>query len=109
MAKVPSKGKTKNIDLGKGTRKFKCEIKTNDPKKTRDLDKVVYKDRAGEIVDRYFGKMKVHVDNTEISRSGSEQSHVTYKLNTTLRDKEAVSNSNLECVFSQFPISSISF
>ncbi len=86
MAKI--KGSTKSIDLGKSSLKYSNTIRTDDPKTNRDIFNTLTKTKNFDYVDKYFGKLKLHIDSGELVRSESDANHAVYSLDATVQGIE---------------------
>lgn len=81
-----SGGENYSIDLGAGEKVHSIKIHTLDKNETDALFDVLYNKRDCEIVDKFVGKIKVHIDKVEVVNSDKHIGITIFNITATVQD-----------------------
>ena len=89
-------GENVSIDLGAGAKKFNIEAYTFNKAETSRLFDILYNTRYCTITDKFFGKIKVYIDELEVINSDRHITKTIFNISGTVQDIEKVPSIDAE-------------
>lgn len=89
-------GENVSIDLGAGAKKFNIEAYTFNKAETSRLFDILYTIRYCTITDKFFGKIKVYIDELEVINSDRHITKTIFNISGTVQDIEKVPSIDAE-------------
>lgn len=89
-------GENASIDLGAGAKKFNIEAYTFNKAETSRLFDILYNIRYCTITDKFFGKIKVYIDELEVINSDRHITKTIFNISGTVQDIEKVPSIDAE-------------
>lgn len=89
-------GENVSIDLGAGAKKFNIEAYTFNKAETSRLFDILYNIRYCTITDKFFGKIKVYIDELEVINSDRHITKTIFNISGTVQDIEKVPSIDAE-------------
>lgn len=89
-------GENVSIDLGAGAKKFNIEAYTFNKAETSRLFDILYNIRYCTITDKFFGKIKVYIDDLEVINSDKHITKTIFNIRGTVQDIEKVPSIDAE-------------
>jgi hypothetical protein len=89
-------GENASIDLGAGAKKFNIEAYTFNKTETSKLFNILYNIRYCTITDKFFGKIKVYIDELEVINSDKHITKTIFNISGTVQDIEKIPSIDAE-------------
>ena len=89
-------GENVSVDLGAGAKKFNIEAYTFNKAETSRLFDILYNIRYCTITDKFFGKIKVYIDELEVINSDRHITKTIFNISGTVQDIEKVPSIDAE-------------
>ena len=89
-------GENVSIDLGAGAKKFNIEAYTFNKAETSRLFDILYTIRYCTITDKFFGKIKVYIDELEVINSDKHITKTIFNISGTVQDIEKIPSIDAE-------------
>lgn len=91
-------GENVSIDLGAGAKKFNIEAYTFNKAETSRLFDILYNIRYCTITDKFFGKIKVYIDDLEVINSDKHITKTIFNIRGTVQDIEKIPSTDAEAL-----------
>lgn len=89
-------GENVSVDLGAGAKKFNIEAYTFNKTETSRLFNILYNIRYCTITDKFFGKIKVYIDELEVVNSDKHITKTIFNISGTVQDIEKIPSIDAE-------------
>jgi len=89
-------GENVSVDLGAGAKKFNIEAYTFNKTETSRLFNILYNIRYCTITDKFFGKIKVYIDELEVINSDKHITKTIFNISGTVQDIEKIPSIDAE-------------
>jgi len=89
-------GENVSVDLGAGAKKFNIEAYTFNKTETSKLFNILYNIRYCTITDKFFGKIKVYIDELEVINSDKHITKTIFNISGTVQDIEKIPSIDAE-------------
>ena len=91
-------GENVSIDLGAGAKKFNIEAYTFNKAETSRLFNILYNIRYCTITDKFFGKIKVYIDELDVVNSDEHITKTIFSISGTVQDIEKIPSTDAEAL-----------
>lgn len=91
-------GENVSIDLGAGAKKFNIEAYTFNKAETSRLFNILYNIRYCTITDKFFGKIKVYIDELDVVNSDKHITKTIFSISGTVQDIEKIPSTDAEAL-----------